>query len=78
LRPCRSRLDLGPEPLERIAQHGEIDRLGHRFLDFEVERLADAHGLAAHRVIAAADDDDRRLAAEHPEVAQHLDAGVRT
>ena len=49
----RRPLDFGFEPLERIAQHLKIDRLRHWIEDLQVERLADAHGLAARRVVAA-------------------------
>ena len=54
----------------------EIDRLGHRFPDVEVQRLGNSQGLAAGGAIAATDDDNGRRAADRRKVAQHLGADM--
>ena len=45
---------------------------------FRLSDLATFTRLGADGVVAAGDDDDRHLAADDPEVAQHLDSGMRT
>jgi hypothetical protein len=64
------------QPLQRVAQQTEIDRLRHRLADVELQRLGEARRLLGDRGVAAADDDGRRLAADRPKVAQYLDAGM--
>src|SRR5580704_14287262 len=62
--------------LEAIAQHIEIDRLQDRLADIQIERFGRPQGFVHRRRIAAADDNDRHIAADAAKVLKYFNAAV--